>query len=112
MWVWQHRDNPGWYWDAENARWTDCWNATYYRGCGPNTPNSVPTGEGGSWCALWNVDSFQFPRLIAEIAMVEAVDADGMQRLCESMDNDFDSIKLLFSRAVDQWEKLIDRLPD
>jgi len=52
---------------------------------------------------LWNNNSIQFPRLIAEIAATQELD---LESLSESMDLTIDEVKELFERADVEFEAI------
>jgi len=55
---------------------------------------------------LWEDNSIQFPRLLAEIcATVEISDKD-WEALKESMDLSTEEINELFDRAQEEWEEI------
>lgn len=51
---------------------------------------------------LWEDNSIQFPRLIAEIMATQELD---FTTLCESMDLSPDDLEELFDRAHYAWER-------
>jgi len=54
--------------------------------------------------AIWQDDSLQFPRLIAEINANVMIRPKDFKDLCESMDLTPDLVKELFDRADTAWE--------
>jgi|TARA_Y100000034_G_C6835167_1_gene377329 plasmid maintenance system antidote protein VapI len=55
---------------------------------------------------LWEDNSIQFPRLIAEINACVDISPENWRELQESMDLTEDEIIQLFDRAHDKWEKI------
>ena len=55
---------------------------------------------------LWNDNSIQFPRLLAEIAATVELSPAQQVKLCESMDITFQELGELFDRAQDAWERI------
>lgn len=55
---------------------------------------------------LWNDNSIQFPRLLAEIAATCDIPITQQRELCESMDITLEELDELFERAQDAWERI------
>jgi hypothetical protein len=56
--------------------------------------------------SLWERDSIQFPRLIAEISACVDITKKDFTALCESMDLEPEQVNELFDRANAAWEKI------
>ncbi len=60
---------------------------------------------------LWEDDSIQFPRLLAEICANVELSGSDMEVLCEAMDIEMPDLMELFHRAQVSWESICDDLP-
>lgn len=58
---------------------------------------------------LWEDNSIQFPRLLAEIVATQSLDLDA---LCDSMDLSLSDLDELFERAVLDWEDIKNGAPN
>ena len=55
---------------------------------------------------LWEDNSIQFPRLLAEICATVDITPKDFEALQESMDLTEDEINELFDRAQEEWEEI------
>jgi hypothetical protein len=70
---------------------------------------SLPIG--GRWITLWEIDTLQFARFIAECeACYVFADTDRLNQVADSMDLDIDEVCELIDRATQQWDKYKTRL--
>lgn len=57
---------------------------------------------------LWDYNSVQFPRLIAEIAAID-IGEEAWDELLTSMDIESEDLSELFDRAQEEWEAIKNR---
>ena len=90
-------------WSNENG-WVDADSATRFSRK-ETQQFSLPTD--GQWVALWEVDSLQFIRLIAECESygVFSNSLPTMRKVAEEMDLDLDDLFEIISRAQERWDK-------
>lgn len=93
------------YWNNDNG-WVDISSATLFNEEDTEVLN-LPVG--GHWVTLWEVNSLQFARFIAECEAVGVFsDESIMEQVAEEMDLDTDEVFQLVSRAqeyFDTWKK-------
>ena len=55
---------------------------------------------------LWNDNSIQFPRLLAEILAAGCIEGELLDTVCDSMDLTPTDVYELFDRAETEWQRL------
>ena len=89
------------YWSNDDG-WVDITSATRF---GEQEKVTVNLPMFGTWTTLWEVNSIQFARFIAECeACGVFTDEARLEEVAESMDLDIDEVFELVSRAQESWD--------